>query len=108
METKLNTVYNEIVKSLKADIERDVEVVNYRYVPGENRMYCQFSMKNGMIIEGFPLVIHGSVLDKARDNARKEALKILILIEQYMLADDLYVEAQCGCGESGLRPSERG
>jgi hypothetical protein len=109
VETKINAVYNAIILSLKKDIERDVEIVIYKYAIGENRMYCQFHMKNGMVIEGVAMAIYGNNQDKARDNARQEALKILILIEQYMLADDLYFEAQCGCGERGVKkPSERG
>jgi hypothetical protein len=108
VETKLSAVYNEIIQSLKADIERDVEVIKYKYVINENRMYCHFHMKNGMILEGTALAVRGGDHARAQDNARKDALKLLIVIEQYMLADDLYVEAQCGCGEVGLKPSERG
>jgi len=109
MEVTANKIKDDLDRQLKSAAEKDVESVKYHPSHAEMLMYCRLHMKNGFIIEGSALLLPGTIVSSARDKARINALKTLATIEQYILADDLYIEAQLGCGENNLvKQSKKG
>ena len=84
-----------VVAQIKRSIEQDVEFITYVPLPKERLMRCIFHMKNSFMIEGESVLLAGGNMQNAKDYARRAALKKLILIEQYLMADDLHFDAMC-------------
>lgn len=108
MEPTLKSLEHDLVVKLKAIIEHEVEKVGYQRNYREFTMSCFLYMKNGMVIEGSSLLLPSTQVDVAKDAARRNALKVLRTIQQYIMADDLYVEAGLGCGETQFKNQLRG
>lgn len=108
MEPTLNRLEHDLVVRLKAVIESEVEKIAYRADGMQFTMSCFLFMKNGMVIEGVTLLMPGGGVEYARNAARRKALESLRLIQQYILADDLYVEAGLGCGETQFKNQLKG
>jgi hypothetical protein len=106
MEPTLNLLEHDLVVKLKAVIERDVEKVVYFADRKSYTMSCFLFMRNGMIIEGSGLLLNDTQI--AKDVSRRNALKVLRTIQQYIMAEDLCVEAGLGCGEDQFKNQLKG
>lgn len=81
-----------LVCTLKHQVELDVERTVYFMDNKSQRMFCHFYMKNGFVIEGAAFAHTDNLV--TREWARKDGVQKIILIEQYMLAEKLYREAE--------------
>ena len=108
MEPKLRNLERDLVAQLKAVIESEVEKIGYKTNRQDYSVSCFLYMKNGMIIEGSALYLPSTPIDVARNMARRSALKTLSVIQQYIMADDLYIEAGLGCGETQFKNQLKG
>jgi hypothetical protein len=108
MEPTLNLLEHDLVVRLKAIIESEVEKIAYSADYKNFTMSCFLFMKNGMVIEGNGLLLPSTPIDISRDVARRNSLKVLRTIQQYIMADDLYVEAGLGCGETQFPNQTKG
>lgn len=87
-----------VVAEIKHSIEQDVEFITYIPLPKLRLMQCTFHMRNSFMIQGEAVLLASGNTALAKDLARRAALKKLILIEQYLLADNMYFESMCGLG----------
>lgn len=79
---------DDLNEELLAQTRKDVEVTAYTNL-STGRVCCQMFMKNGTVIEGYAF---RTKFSDGKMDARRAALKLVILIEQYMAAERLYQE----------------
>lgn len=82
-------VWDDLNTKLLERVRANVFAVNYRLLQNAS-MRCQIVLQNGLIVEGFAQVSRGN---DGKMEARRKALKSVILIEQYLEAERLYREA---------------
>jgi len=82
-----------VIAQVKSGVESDVEFVTYVRLPAQRKMMCMMHMRNSFVFEGFGVLLHGGNEALAREVARRDALRKVILVQQYLLCDELYFDA---------------
>ena len=92
MSAQIKTVQrtlDELNERLLANVRANIDVTHYVTQP-TGRVLCQMILQNGMIIEGYAMC---SRTTDGKMEARRAALKQVILIEQYLESERLYQAA---------------
>ena len=74
-------------------VEADVEHIRYTRAVRDNKLFCNFCMKNGCVIIGEARLLIGGDVKNAEKIARQDALRKLFQIEMYLIAEKFYNRA---------------
>lgn len=91
MSAQIKTVQrtlDDLNERLLANVRANIEATHYTSQP-TGRVLCQMFLRNGMVIEGYAM---RSKTNDGKMEARRAALRQVILIEQYLESERLYQE----------------